>query len=347
MSGAREAADEHVHPTLDDPVAAALSEGVGGPIGRRATRHPWWTPTRVVLLLVAICFALGMVQKSGGSHRSWVYDEHRYTHMAYTDLPYLYTGRGLVELDWPYSDDPAVRARYPDAIEYPVGIAYFAYGAAWVTQQVTGAGDVHARSDQPVAALAGSAQVKKEQRAFVDINALAFAALALLSAWLLAGVHRRRPWDAVAFAASPALALTGIINWDLLAVAMVAGALFTWARGRPVATGVLVGLGTATKLYPVLFLVPLIRRLAGRSDCEPDIESAVLGCDLPENDERADYLRAALTSGPDGIPVATPFPVQDSSMLTPLAKADCLLIREPYAPPAGAGSRCAIVKLGP
>jgi molybdopterin molybdotransferase len=96
----------------------------------------------------------------------------------------------------------------------------------------------------------------------------------------------------------------------------------------------------------VLFLVPLIRRLAGRSDCEPEIESAVLGCDLPENDERADYLRAALTSGSDGPPVATPFPVQDSSMLTPLAKADCLLIREPYAPPAVAGSRCAIVKLG-
>ena len=32
-------------------------------------------------------------------------------------------------------------------MEYPVGIAYFAYGAAWVTQKVTGAGDVHARAD--------------------------------------------------------------------------------------------------------------------------------------------------------------------------------------------------------
>src|SRR5207245_2836618 len=72
----------------------------------------------------------------------------------------------------------------------------------------------------------------------------------------------------------------------------------------------------------VLFLVPLIRRLAGRSDCEPEIESAVLGCDLPENDERADYLRAALAAGADGRPIARPFPVQDSSMLTPLAKAD-------------------------
>ena len=72
-------------------------------------------------------------------------------------------------------------------------------------------------------------------------------------------------------------------------------------------------------------------------------ESAVLGCDLPENDERADYLRATLQKGPQGS-VATPFPVQDSSMIGPLAKADCLLIREPHEPAAKAGSSCTIVK---
>jgi molybdopterin molybdotransferase len=95
----------------------------------------------------------------------------------------------------------------------------------------------------------------------------------------------------------------------------------------------------------VLFLVPLLRRLAGRSDVGPDTESAVLGCDLAANDERTDYLRSALASGSDGGLVATPYPVQDSSMLAPLAKAGCLVIREPYAPPAVTGSRCAIVKL--
>jgi molybdopterin molybdotransferase len=93
-----------------------------------------------------------------------------------------------------------------------------------------------------------------------------------------------------------------------------------------------------------LFLVPLIRRLAGRDDLSPPIEPAVLGCDLPENDERADYLRAALTEGANG-PVATPFPVQDSSMMLPLAKANCLVIREPHAPPAKAGSRCDMLRL--
>jgi molybdopterin molybdotransferase len=95
----------------------------------------------------------------------------------------------------------------------------------------------------------------------------------------------------------------------------------------------------------VLFLVPLIRQLAGRSDVVPPLETARLGCDLPGNDERADYLRAVLTAGPDGIPVAIPAPVQDSSMLMPLAHADCLLVREPFAPAARAGARCAIIRL--
>jgi uncharacterized membrane protein len=248
----------HVHPTVDDPVVAALSDGVGGPVGSRAGRHPWWTPARVMLLMAAVVFALGMVQKSGCYTRYWVYDEHRYTHMCYSDLPYLYTGRGLAELAWPYTDDPQVRDRYPEVMEYPVGISYFAYGAAWVTHWVTGSPDLDARRDQPPDSLVGTDQVKKELRAFVIVNALAFAALALLSAWLLAGVDRRRPWDAAAFAASPALLLTGLVNWDMLAVVLVAGALWTWARGRPIATGVLIGLGTATKLYPLFLLGPVV-----------------------------------------------------------------------------------------
>jgi molybdopterin molybdotransferase len=93
-----------------------------------------------------------------------------------------------------------------------------------------------------------------------------------------------------------------------------------------------------------LFLVPLMRRLAGRGDLSAPTETALLGCDLPENDERADYLRATLRESPGG-PIATPFPTQDSSMMAPLAKADCLVIRAPHAPAAKTGARCEIVAL--
>jgi molybdopterin molybdotransferase len=56
-------------------------------------------------------------------------------------------------------------------------------------------------------------------------------------------------------------------------------------------------------------------------------------------------MRAELSVRPDGAMVATPYAVQDSSMLAPLAQAGCLVIREPYAPAAAAGARCRIVKL--
>jgi molybdopterin molybdotransferase len=94
-----------------------------------------------------------------------------------------------------------------------------------------------------------------------------------------------------------------------------------------------------------LFLAPLIRRLAGRRDVEPIPESALLGRDLPENDERADYLRATLAPSGNALPIATPVPVQDSSMMAALAKADCLVIRPPYAAAAKAGEPCRILQL--
>lgn len=97
----------------------------------------------------------------------------------------------------------------------------------------------------------------------------------------------------------------------------------------------------------VLFLVPLLRRLAGRIDVETVPESAVLGRDVPANDERADYMRATLAPGSNGTSVATPVPIQDSSMMAALAKADCLVIREPFAPAVKAGAQCEIIRLTP
>jgi len=93
-----------------------------------------------------------------------------------------------------------------------------------------------------------------------------------------------------------------------------------------------------------LFMVPLIRRLAGRSDATLTVEDAILGCDLKANDERADYMRATFAPGPGGTLVATPFSLQDSSTLQVMAKAHGLLIRAPFAAAARAGEACRILK---
>jgi molybdopterin molybdotransferase len=95
----------------------------------------------------------------------------------------------------------------------------------------------------------------------------------------------------------------------------------------------------------LLFVMPLLRALAGRSDLNLPVESAVLGCDLPVNDERADFLRASLRQDAGGRLMATPFGVQDSSMIGILAKADCLVIREPYAPSAALGTECFMIRI--
>jgi molybdopterin molybdotransferase len=94
----------------------------------------------------------------------------------------------------------------------------------------------------------------------------------------------------------------------------------------------------------VLFVAPLIRKLTGRTDIEHSLAKGVLGRDLPANDEREEYMRATLALR-DGTWVATPFTNQDSSMLVPLAAADCLVVRERFTPAAPAGSPCQFVKL--
>jgi molybdopterin molybdotransferase len=123
--------------------------------------------------------------------------------------------------------------------------------------------------------------------------------------------------------------------------------------GRPLMHGRLGGMqvlglpGNPVSAYvcTTLFLVPLLRCLAGRADTSLPREAAVLGCALAANDERADYMRATLERRSDGTKIATPFRAQDSSLLVPLANANCLVVREPFAPAADAGSPCVILNL--
>ena len=93
-----------------------------------------------------------------------------------------------------------------------------------------------------------------------------------------------------------------------------------------------------------VFLRPLSRALQGLSAALEGEAEASLGRDLAANDERQDYLRAGLEED-RGRLIATPFERQDSSMLATLARADCLVIRPPHAPPARRGDSCRILRL--
>lgn len=88
----------------------------------------------------------------------------------------------------------------------------------------------------------------------------------------------------------------------------------------------------------LLFLRPAILTMLGACDTGLPEIAVRLGVALKANDRREDYLRCTLERDGDGQPVAMAFSVQDSSMLSRLAAADCLVIRPPHAPAAEAGS---------
>jgi uncharacterized membrane protein len=127
--------------------------------------------------------------------------------------------------------------------------------AGIITRALGTAPDV---SDVPHSAVSGNLDVQHDSAIFWAVNAVAFLLCLLIALALLVRAQPRRPWDAMLIAAAPVLPLTAMINWDLLAIAFVGAMLWAWATGRPVLAGVFIGLGAATKLYPLFFLGPLL-----------------------------------------------------------------------------------------
>lgn len=116
--------------------------------------------------------------------------------------------------------------------------------------------------------------------------------------------------------------------------------------GKPMMAGTL---GQATVLglpgNPVsafvtghLFLRPLIAAMAGARDPLPQVHVATLAEPLPANGPRQDYMRARVEGGRVGVAS-----IQDSSMLLALARANCLVVRPPLAPPAQIGDSVEIL----
>lgn len=143
----------------------------------------------------------------------------------------------------------------------------------------------------------------------------------------------------------PALERQGM-TLDFWKIAMRPGKPLIFGRlGQAHILG-LPGNPVASIVCALVFLAPLLRALQGDPGAGADqTETAIAGADLPGNKGRRDYMRAKLTRDAEGRLVATPHPMQDSSLLTELAQSQALLIREPGEPPAAAGSVCRIWRL--
>jgi molybdopterin molybdotransferase len=113
--------------------------------------------------------------------------------------------------------------------------------------------------------------------------------------------------------------------------------------GRPVLG--LPGNPASALVCAELFLAPLMAVLQGGAG-DMAFETAILAEQLPSNGPRDHYMRARIETGRDGTRRATPFPNQDSSLVSVMAQAEVLVRRPPFAPAAPIGAVVEILHPG-
>jgi len=96
-----------------------------------------------------------------------------------------------------------------------------------------------------------------------------------------------------------------------------------------------------------LFLRPLIQALCGLNPTiDIPTQKAVLSTDMRANGSRALFSRAFVTVGDDARLKATPFPRQDSSLLTPFARANAFIYQTPDSEALSSGDVCDVMVWG-
>lgn len=129
-------------------------------------------------------------------------------------------------------------------------------------------------------------------------------------------------------------------------IAMRPGKPLMYGRLGPMRVVGLPGNPVSALVCMRVFVVPLIHALAGvPPTSDAGTTTARAGVALAANGPRQHYMRATLKRAGDGVPEVTPVRSQDSSLLSPLAIADCLLIRPPHGAAMPAGEIVPILRL--
>jgi uncharacterized membrane protein len=266
-------ADDRDLPSRNDVMVSAMSDVVGGPVGRHALigRQRFFTPLRVLFVIALVFLALGWTTKSAclqtvgtgtADQRVANWENQRaYYELCYSDTVPLYTAELLSQGKFPYKSswletdekgqprqqyDGTQAVRY---MEYPVITGVYQYVSMALAKTYSA---LTKAVTWPV--LSGVAEVVM----FFNIAAFGLALGWLVTVWATAMLAGRRIWDAALVAGSPLLIFQIFTNFDALATAFAMGAMLSWARRKPVLAGVLIGLGVAAKLYPALLLLPIL-----------------------------------------------------------------------------------------
>lgn len=194
---------------------------------------------RDVAVVVGVCAIVLALAAAGKACRGFWHDPISF--LCHSDIRALYPLRGMDRDLFPYLHGelivvPTPHRRWPPfelrpidgANEYPVLTGVL----MWLPSLVSSTRDY-----------------------YLLASMVLLAPFGLATAWLLGRMTGRR---ALLWSASPMLVLYAFHNWDLAVVAASVAGFWCWWRGRPMAAAICFGVGGALKLYPLLFLLPLV-----------------------------------------------------------------------------------------
>lgn len=237
IKGPRQAPVRLTVPTRNDRFLSRLTEVIGGPLGRFTdpgrVNPGIFTVQRVLVVLTVIGVLFAILAKNMCRTQGWG-GMNSYQWACYSDWASLFHARGFAENAFaPFSGG--------ELFEYPVLMSVVASLTAWMVPGEDAFGGTFNRT-----------------LAYFDINFFFVAILWIITVIVTSKTAGRRPWDAAMVALAPGMMLASTINWDMWAVAALAVAMLFFARDKPYLAGIFIGLGTATKLYPILFLGAVI-----------------------------------------------------------------------------------------
>jgi len=174
---------------------------------------------KVAIALAVFASLISFAKFSHCEGTTWATPD-QYIHACYSDLPSLFSERGLDKNEWPYASDT-------NAVEYPVLTGMVMYATA-------------ALVNSPIA--------------YFNVNVIF---LAFLFIGLVLLIRKMKPEFAYLLPVAPAMIASLYINWDLWAIITMMLAIYWFDRSAYLYSAIAIGVSISTKFLPIFLLLPI------------------------------------------------------------------------------------------
>ncbi len=184
----------------------------------------WSSATKLLLLLSLLAGVLSFVKFDHCINSNWATPDVD-IHACYSDIPSLFTDRGLDKHQWAYSGGDK-------SVEYPVLMGAVMWATTWLVPS-------------------GGNEIRK----YFYVNALL---LLLLFVGVVLLLGSMRPKYAYLLPVAPAVIGSLFINWDMWGIITMILAIYYFDKKRYSLSAISLAVSIATKFFPVLLLLPIL-----------------------------------------------------------------------------------------